>query len=340
MSVDYKDYYKTLGVPRGAGADDIKSAYRKLARKYHPDLQPESRKAEMSEKFKEINEAYEVLSDDGKKRLYDQLGPEWENKQRASGPRPQPGRPAGGFSGADFGGGFYGGPRPGGGFSRQSEGPDMAQFSDFFRSIFGGADMGGFGGFSQPRREEPALELPLADALRGGGKILSIPVRQTCSYCGGTGRQGRARCPQCGGAGAVSAQKEVRVNFPAGIADGARLRLKGQGPDGGDLYLRIAIAPEPGFKASGPDLETEVRVMAWDAALGGEITVPAPDGPVRVKIPPGTRAGKTLKISGRGYPKGGGARGDLYARVVIDVPPGLSRQQAELMSLLRDSFRQ
>ena len=343
MSSDYKDYYKTLGVEKNAAPDAIKDAYRKLARKYHPDMHPENRKAEMSEKFKEVNEAYEVLSDAKKKQMYDQLGPDWENGARAGQQggqqRPDPRQYARqnpfGQGGANYA--SYG---------------DPEQFSDFFQQIFGarggrgGAARGGFGGFGgfgggeqqdfEEETPESLLQLPLEEALKGGRKTLTIPLTEHCRSCGGSGRKGRTRCPACGGAGRVSTSHNVTVNFPPGIADGARLRLKGQGPDGADLYLRINIEPDSRFALSGSDLETEVTVMPWDAALGAEIEVPAPDGSVRVKLPAGTHTGKKLKIAGRGYPQKGGGRGNLYAKVKIDIPQSLSRKQEELLSKLKE----
>ena len=329
MSSNYKDYYKLLGVSKDATPETIKDAYRKMARKYHPDLHPENRKTEMGEKFKDVNEAYEVLSDTGKKQLYDQLGPDWEN-----GPRPKQQRES-----------PFARQRGTGSFGREqaSSGDGAGQFSDFFQQIFGqqgGFGGGGFGGFQQEQQEQEApeslLQLPVEEALKGGRKILTIPVTDTCRDCGGSGRRGRARCSACGGAGRVSARRDVTVNFPPGIADGARLRLKGQGPDGGDLYLRIAIAPDARFTLTGQDLETEITVLPWDAALGAEIEVPAPDGTVRVKLPAGTHSGRKFKIAGRGYPRAHGGRGDLYARIKIDIPQRVTRQQEELLLKLKE----
>lgn len=350
MSVEYKDYYKTMGLSRGASKEEIKDAYRKLARKYHPDLHPEHKKTEMGEKFKEVNEAYEVLSDDSKKKLYDQLGPDWENAG-APHQREQQGAGRGAQQQYQRYGGF-----PGGGteFRQSADDGDFSRFSDFFNSIFGGGFQGenSFAGFSggeasggQPRGESPqsgaqaVLELPVEDAFRGGRKVLTIPADETCPACGGSGRRGRMRCPQCGGAGALRSQKTVTVNFPAGIKDGARLRLKGQGQGGGDLYLRIKLASGGPFALNGADIETSVSVMPWDAALGGEIEVPAPGGAVRVKLPAGTRSGRRLKVAGLGYPKTGGGRGDLYARVAIDIPERITKTQAELLEKLRAASR-
>jgi len=337
MSAAYKDYYKILGVEKNSSQADIKSAYRRLARKYHPDMHPEAQKAAMTEKFKEVNEAYEVLSDEKKKAMYDQVGPDWQN---AAG------------SGAGAGGAGYG---PygysSGGFSQQSTG----DFSDFFQSLFGGLGggfkaAGGRGGFSfggddlytEPE-QEAELPLTLEDAFSGGQKRLTIPFSSTCSYCRGTGRKGRSACPACGGTGTQSTSKTVTVNLPPGIRDGAKMRLKGQGPlnargRAGDLFLRIKLLPHPGFRLNGDDLETTVSVMPWDAALGGQARVNTIDGTITVKIPAGTKSGRKMKIAGKGYIKKYGGRGDLYASVLIDMPERLNKTQQELLAKLRDSF--
>lgn len=327
--MDYKDYYKILGVSKTASPEEIKRAYRQLARKYHPDMHQEAKKAEMTEKFKEANEAYEVLSDAKKKELYDQVGPDWENTQRYNG------QTAGGHyqqSGQQF---------------RQPRAEDfdnIGGFSDFFKTMFGGAG-GGRGGFSfgdesfGGEEESPAVEaelsLPLEEAFRGGQKQLNIPMASACPTCRGTGRKGRAACPSCHGTGEIRLNKTVTVNFPKGIKDGSRIRLKGQGPQGQDLFLKARVLPHSVFRVSGNDLETEVSIMPWDAAVGGNIPVPTLEGSVTIKVPPGTKTGRKLKIAGKGYNTPSGARGDLYATVKIDLPDRLTKEQADLFSKLK-----
>jgi len=335
---EYIDYYSVLGVPKSASEAEIKSAYRKLAMKFHPDRNPGNKEAEA--RFKSINEANEVLSDPKKRQTYDQLGSDW-----AKGPGFTP-PPSGGRGGGGFSYGSYGG----------ESGEDFGQFgdfSDFFRSIFGGAGAGGFrqaggredlsgmfGGGAEDMESD--LHLPLADVLRGGEQSFAFSYRAPCAECGGRGRQRNKVCPACRGAGNVAETKKVRVNLPRGIRNGTRIRLKDQGrrsPSGrsGDLYLNIHIDPDADFAVRGDDLETSVHVMPWDAALGAEITVPALDGALKIKLPPLSRAGRRMRIPGRGLPKSDGGRGDLYAVVVIDIPPSLTARQSDLFKKLKET---
>ncbi|MCM2268128.1 MAG: J domain-containing protein [Elusimicrobiales bacterium] len=309
---DYIDYYALLGVPRSAGEAEIKSAYRKLALKHHPDRNQGNKAAES--KFKEINEAYEVLSDPQKRKLYDQFG-----KEGPQGYRPPPGaqhrqsRP-GGFH-YQQGGGQQGG------FEQ------FGDFSDFFKSMFGGAQ--GFGGFSGMEEEgagrspldmEAELQLSVEDLVKGGQKQLSFASR--------TGRR--------------SEVKEINVKLPKGLRDGATIRLRGQGREAGghagDLYLKIRLAPDPRFEIDGDDLNARVEVMPWDAALGAEVRVPSPYGPVTVKLPPGSGSGRRLRLPGRGLPRKDGTHGDLYAVFSLALPEKLSAKQLELLKKLKDSF--
>ena len=333
--MDYKDYYKILGVSKTASPDEVKKAYRQLARKYHPDMHPEAKKAEMSEKFKDINEAYEVLSDSQKKATYDQLGQDWQQ-----GPRPGPGQQHYYSRGGGPGHGF----RSAGG----AQGFDASGFSDFFQSIFGsGAFGGGGGGFSfgedmqeaprRQRRTEAELQLSLEDAFRGGQKQLELPVSTPCPRCGGAGRTGRTVCMTCSGTGQISSRKTVNVNFPKGIADGATLRLKGQSADGGDLYLHIKVLPGQRFRVDGADLETDLKLMPWDAVLGAQLQVETLDGTVTIKIPPGTPSGRKLKIAGHGYYSKTGQRGHLIAAITIDIPKNPSQEQLELFRKLKQA---
>jgi DnaJ-class molecular chaperone len=332
---EFIDYYSILGVSRAASEADIKSAYRKLAMKHHPDRNPGNKDAE--NKFKAINEANEVLSDSKKRQTYDQLGKDW-----------------------DKGRGFT--PPPGGGQRGGGERQDFGQFGDFsefFQSIFGGMGGGGFqqaGGAYDEEGFDPGfggrqvasedmesdLHLPLADVLRGGQQAFTFSYQAACPDCGGRGRVRSRACGLCRGAGNITETRKVRVNLPKVLRDGTRIRLKGQGRRSssgrpGDLYLNIHIDPNADFVVKGDDLETFVHVMPWDAALGGEVSIPALDGAVKIKLPPSSRAGKRLRIPGRGLPKHDGARGDLYAVIVPDIPQSLTPRQVELFRKLKDT---
>ncbi len=309
----YIDYYALLGVPKTAGEAEIKSAYRKLALKYHPDRNQGNKTAEA--KFKEINEAYEVLSDTKKRAMYDQLGPDWQSGRAAP--------PPGGFGQRQ--GGFqyhYGGQGgPGGGFEQ------FGDFSDFFKSIFGGGEaQGGFGfggmGGQESRSQldmEAELDLSVEDLFRGGQKQLSFSYR----------------------AGRKVESRDINVKLPKGLRDGATIRLRGQGRQSGgrsgDLYLKIRLLPDPRYEVDGDDLKVKADVFPWDAALGAEITVPAPGGPVKIKLPQGSASGRRLRIAGRGLPRKDGGHGDLYAEIRLYLPEKLSPRQLELMKELRDA---
>jgi curved DNA-binding protein len=306
MPIDYKDYYSILGVPKTAAPEDIKKAYRRLAKEHHPDLHTEKNKLRATEKFKEINEAYEVLSDPKKKTQYDQIGPGWDSQQQ---PGPPPRRPQQAHNFEDDGeqGGFSG-------------------FSDFFEKVYG--DQERRSGTRRPRKgQDVEAEMPLSleDAVRGGEKRLTLNIPSLCPACAGTGRRGNGFCPNCGGVGEIPAQRTITARLPKTVHDGMRLRLKGQGSpsaggEAGDLYLRIRLSPHPQFKVTGADLETPVTIMPWVAALGGEVSVPSLEGPVRIKIPPGTHADRVLRVAGKGLGREDGTRGDLHAVVRIDIP--------------------
>jgi curved DNA-binding protein len=301
--MEYKDYYRTLGVAKGAKDKEIKAAYRRLARKHHPDVNPGNKDAEA--RFKEINEAYEVLGDPEKRRRYDELGQNWDAYSRGGPVRD--GWPGGGVR-IDFG--DIGG---GGGFS------------EFFRTFFGGGGFGGFGrgegmdaeAFMPPSDAEGDVELTLPEVLHGTSREVSV----------GPG-----------------ARRRVEVKIPPGVRDGSRVRVAGEGGQGrggkrGDLYLRVRVAPDPTFERRGDDLVTTVRVPLTAAALGGETQVPTLDGPVGIKIPPGTSVGQVFRLRGHGLPRlgAGGARGDLLATIAVSLPTKLNSRQRELFEALRDS---
>jgi len=312
MSVEYKDYYKVLGVPRTASQDEISKAFKKLARKYHPDLNPGN--AEAEPKFKEANEANEVLKDPEKRKLYDQLGANWQQGQNFQRPP--------GFENMHFQ--FNGG--PGGGFGGGAGG-----FSDFFETLFGGAQggpRGGFGGHAgfgghqmRSRRGQDAevtYEIGLEQAYAGGPQSLSL---QEQVY----GPDGNPRLQT----------KTLKVNIPPGVKDGQKIRLSGQGSPGaghgeaGDLYLKIKLAPHPQFKVKDDNVIFDLKLTPWEAALGAAVRVPTLDGAVEMKIPPGISSGAKLRVRGKGL-GASGRRGDQMVRIMIQSPKELSPEERAL----------
>jgi curved DNA-binding protein len=323
MPVEFKDYYKTLGVERGASRDDIRKAFRKLARQYHPDVAKDKKRAE--EKFKEINEAYEVLGDPDKRKKYDELGADW----KYGGAGAQPG--AGGEAFRTYS--WRGGP----GAERFEFGG--TGFSDFFEHLFGGGS-GRRGARGQPESEkgqdiEGILMVTLEEAMRGGVRPISLRHNTVCSQCHGTGVQGRRACAVCGGAGQVSVTQRYKVKIPAGVRDGQRLRVSGQGEPGpqggpaGDLYLRVRMASHPDFRVEGVDLYYDLDLAPWEAALGASAPVPTLGGQVNIKIPPGTQNGPRLRVRGRGLPGG-----DLYVVARIQMPKEIGEREKSLWEQL------
>jgi curved DNA-binding protein len=301
MPVEYKDYYQILGVPKTATPDEIKKAYRKLARQYHPDV---NQKADAAKRFKEVNEANEVLSDPEKRKRYDQLGPDWE-RYATGGARPGNGNFQWVYTGTPGAGGFG----------------DASGFSDFFQTIFGG--VGGMGGMDEgpvTRRRTRArvgtdlsaeLEITLAEAYKGGERAIEV-----------RGDDGKTR--------------RLTVKIPAGVRDGQRIRLAGQGGGGasggpaGDLYLNVHVRPHPFFTRDGDDLRAELPVALHEALLGAEVTVPTLKGRVSLRIPPETQNGRTIRLAGQGMPRPGGGSGDLYVTVKVVLPTKLNDKEREL----------
>lgn len=298
MSVSYKDYYKILGVDKKADERAIKSAYRRLAKKYHPDVNKESG---AEERYKDINEAYEVLSDPQKRSTYDQLGPDWQNYQQGSG--------AGGFSG-----GFPGGMRMDFG--------DGDGFSDFFRTIFGGMGASAGSGRRSYRSAGADMEVTLEMSLR---EAMHAPLhrKMTLRDSDGTTREIDVNLPR----GIVNGSKlRLRSQGGAGL---------GGGP-AGDLFVTVRFRQDPLFELEGCDLTVKISVAPWDAVLGGTVAVPTLDGSVNVKVPAGTRGGTRLRLKGRGLPlREAQLSGDLFARVEIDTPDKLSDAQKSLWEQLR-----
>lgn len=334
MAVQYKDYYQVLGVERDASEKQIKDAYRRVARQWHPDRHKDEDKGKAEERFKEIGEAYEVLRDTEKRRKYDQLGAYWRDGAEFTPPPGWDERFRQGFQGGGHRGARRGGVPP---------------FSDFFEMLFG-ADIGGFGGGSGASFGaadgddiEAVLELELEEALHGGRRRLALDVPSLCSGCRGTGTQGNRVCPVCHGAGETAARCQVNVTIPENVPAGRTIRLAGQGRPGvgggrnGDLLLRVRFKPHRRFRVvEGRDVEVDVKVPAWDAALGGSVDAPTLDGQVSVKIPAGVESGTRLRLRGRGLPRATGGRGDQYVRVLVTVP---KRPDPEMRKLFEEMKR-
>jgi curved DNA-binding protein len=347
MPVQYKDYYQSLGVPRNASDADIKKAFRKLARQYHPDVAKNKKQAE--EKFKEVNEAYEVLGDPAKRKKYDELGPNWNSGADF---RPPPGWETFGRSGAR------------GTSGRGSRGEDFdvhfggTGFSDFFEQLFGsrgaraGASFGRQEGFTEEdmvsergRDIEGDIMVTLEEALRGSLRSVSVKHGTPCTHCGGSGRRAGHLCNVCGGTGQLSKTDTYQVRIPAGVTDGQRLRLAGRGEAGtaggtaGDLFLRVRFAKHPEFEVEDQNLVYEAPVAPWEAVLGANISVPTLDGNVNIKIPPGTHGRQKLRVRGRGLPQRGGTNGDLIVVVSIEVPEVVGDAERKLWEQLAKESR-
>ncbi|MCH4564272.1 molecular chaperone DnaJ [Halomonas sp. EGI 63088] len=356
-----RDYYEVLGVERGADQKDIKKAYRRLAQKFHPDRNPDDDTA--AAKFREVSEAYEVLTDSEKRAAYDQFGHAGVDGQAG-------GFGAGGFGGAGAGAGA-------GGFS------DI--FGDVFGDIFGGG--GGRRNPHAPARGSDLrynLELDLESAVTGTTVDIRVPrhvecercdghgaepgssketcptcnghgqvrmqqgffaVQQTCPTCHGSGQHIKVPCHKCNGEGRVRETRTLSVKIPAGVDTGDRIRLNGEGEAGinggppGDLYVQVHIKPHHIFQRDGRNLQCEVPINFIDAALGGELEVPTLDGRVKLKIPPETQTGKLFRLRGKGVkPVRGGPPGDLLCRVVVETPVNLKEDQKELLRQLQESL--
>jgi curved DNA-binding protein len=342
MAVQFKDYYQVLGVPRTASEADIKKAFRKLAREYHPDVAKTKKGAE--EKFKEINEAYEVLSDPAKRKKYDELGPNW--KQGAEFRRPP------GWQGTPFSGGHAGKSGQGGDFEFEFGG--TTGFSDFFEQLFGsrrrgggGAPFGGRGGFADEdevaergRDVEGDIMVTLEEAMRGAVRAVTLRRSTPCTNCGGTGEKNGRVCPVCSGSGEVAKTETYQVKIPAGVTAGQLLRVPGRGEAGarggsaGDLYLRVHLAKHPDFDVDGHDLIHEAPLAPWEAVLGTNLAVPTIDGGVNIKIPPGTQNGQKFRVRGRGLPQRNSPNGDLIVVAQIEVPDHITDEERKLWSQL------
>jgi len=300
--LEYKDYYKALGVDKTATQKEIQAAYRKLARKLHPDV---NKKPDAEESFKAINEAYEVLKDPEKRKRYDSLGANWRDGENYSSP--------GGWENVhfDFGNGSG----------------DAGQFSDFFEGLFGRGRTRGRASEDRPSwamrgaDQEADIELTLEEAYHGIKKTISLQELEMDGFS------------------YVPKNREINVNIPSGISEGKRIRLSGQGGAGsngqnGDLYLRVHFLPHKTFTLNGSDLEEEITVSPWEAVLGAKVELATMTGTVNLTIPPGVQTGQKLRLRGKGMPASKGAYGDLYAVIKIAVPKKLSERERELFEEL------
>ena len=337
------DFYSTLGVARTATADEIKKAYRKLAIKYHPDRNPGNKEAE--KKFKELSQAYEVLSDEKKRAQYDQFGPEFFTGGGAR----QAGNPFG--NGNPFGGGG----------ARYQWSGNFSDPRDIFSQVFGGmgGNMGGEegqsdifeqlfgGGRGRSRRAggtkgsdlSANIEISFDEAVRGTDKKIRLSKFDICSQCAGRG------CPACSSTGRVKVTKEIRVHIPQGVNTGSRLRIAREGEAGtmggapGDLYVVISVRPDDLFRREENDLICEVPVDLASAVNGGIVEVPTLEGITKMKIPAGVQNGTTLRLRGKGVPAlKGGTKGDLLVRILVEVPANLTKQQKDLLKYFTDSL--
>ena len=358
-----RDYYQVLGVAKNATHDEIKKAYRKLAQRYHPDANPGDATAE--ERFKEISAAYDVVSDEEKRKQYDQV------RDMAA---------AGSVGGGGFAGGVYpGGGFPGGGRVR-FEDFDIGDLGDLFGTFTG---RGARGSARRPARGsdlETHVRVTFDEAMRGttvpvrldgpaacprcagsgaepGTAPVTCPqcggagqvqvnqgffaVAQTCPNCHGSGRIVQTPCTECRGSGSVRRTRTITVKIPAGVKDGARIRLAGRGEPGpagatpGDLYVAVTVAPHAFFGRKANDLTVDLPITFAEATLGANVEVPTLNGPVKLKVPAGTRSGQTFRVKGKGAPRKGG-HGDLLVTVQVDVPRKLSREERDLVKQLHE----
>ncbi|MDA1256467.1 MAG: J domain-containing protein [Chloroflexi bacterium] len=303
-----KDFYAELGVPRDADEKQIKTAYRRLARRYHPDMNPGDDGAET--RFKSINDAYQVLSDSKKRRDYDEFGDNWKHAEQIR------------ETSRSRGSGFRSGVRPSSGFGG---------FEDLFGGLGGSA-------FGRPQRQtlRTTAQITLEEAYSGSKRTVTIQGSAACPACHGTGVDGTVLCPTCGGSGALTQPRTLEVTIPAGTAAGDRIRVR---PDETmEVTIEVDIRKHRVYTRKGDDLTTDVSVSYLDALLGGEVEVPTMSGKVVLRVPPGTVEGRNFRLGGRGMPRhgrGATGHGDLVAKVVISVPKDLSDQEKGLLERLR-----
>lgn len=319
-----KDYYQVLGVNRNASDKEIKQAYRRLARKHHPDLNPNDKAAEA--RFKEINAAYQVLSDAEKRKKYDQYGDQWEHADQFA--------RAGGQERVRWDSG-----KGGTGFQYN----DIGDFGDILSSLFGDSAAG-----SRMRRGpqrgqdmESTIEVSLEEAYHGSTRLIQLQAVEPCATCGGTGSVGNRICTVCNGAGGKMSPRRLEVKIPPGVREGSRIRVAGAGGPGGaggkgDLYLVVKLLPHKLFECKGDDLYIDVSVPLTTAMLGGEVRLPTLNGNLSLKIPAETQNGKVFRLAGKGMPGLGSAKhGSMFARATVVLPSKLTEEERKLFERLR-----
>jgi len=310
-----RDYYEALGVPRTAADKEIRAAYRKLARKHHPDVNPNDKAAEA--RFKEVNNAYEVISDPEKRKKYDKYGDRWEQADQ--------------FEAAQRGGG---GTNP---FARAQGAEQFGDFGSIFDNLFRRERAGPrpTAGNRRGQDIETPVEVTLEEAFQGTTRTVNLQSQEPCVTCHGAGEVAGAICHTCEGVGVLSRPRRLEVRIPAGVKTGSRVRVAGEGRPGagkgsaGDLYLVISVLNNPRFERKGDDLYTEVDVPLLDAVLGGEVTVQMLEGRVALRIPGLTQNGRQIRLSGKGMPVlgSGSQRGDLYVKVRAQLPEQLTEEE-------------
>jgi len=319
-----KDYYQVLGVNRNASDKELKQAYRRLARKHHPDLNPNDKAAEA--RFKEINAAYQVLSDAEKRKRYDQYGDQWEHADQFA--------RAGGQERVRWDSG-----KGGTGFQYN----DIGDFGDILSSLFGDSAAG-----SRMRRGpqrgqdmESTIEVSLEEAYHGSTRLIQLQAVEPCATCGGTGRVGNRICTACNGAGGKMSPRRLEVKIPPGVREGSRIRIAGAGGPGGaggkgDLYLVVKLLPHKLFECKGDDLYIDVSVPLTTSMLGGEVRLPTLNGNLSLKIPAETQNGKVFRLAGKGMPGLGSAKhGSMFARTMVVLPSRLTEEERKLFEKLR-----
>jgi DnaJ-class molecular chaperone len=317
-----RDFYEALGVSRSAEEKEIRSAYRKLARKFHPDVNPNDKAAEA--RFKEVNNAYEVLSDADKRKKYDRYGDRWEMADQIDEAN-----------------------RRGGGGFRAAQGTEaFGDFGSIFDTFFRRERAGprGMGGGNRRGQDiETPVEVSLEEAYHGTTRTVNLQSPETCKTCGGTGEVAGAICHTCEGMGTVTRPRRLEVRIPAGVKTGSRVRVAGEGRPGagkgaaGDLYLVATVLPHSRFERKGDDLVVDIDVPVLDAVLGGEVTVPLIEGRVALRIPELTQNGRQIRLAGKGMPVLGSTdkRGDLFVRVRVQLPDKLTAEEREHFEAMR-----
>ena len=334
------DFYSTLGVKRGASEKEIRSAYRRLARQHHPDVNPG--KPEAESRFKAVNAAYEVLSDPAKRKKYDKYGAQWQHADEINAMRQQ-------RAGAAYGRGGPGGP---GGMPGNNSFTFEGDLSDLFGGRGGGPGAGMFdslfrrqggGGRQRGQDIEHAVRVSLEEAYAGTSRTIELRgPGEVCATCNGAGQMAGATCHACRGSGTTSGSRRLEVRIPAGVADSARIRVADKGSPGagggapGDLFLRVQVSSHPVFERRGDDVHVTVDVPVADAALGGEVRVPTlKDRALALRVPSGTQGGRVLRLAGQGMPRSTGGFGDLFATVRLVLPAPMTDEQRALFEQLR-----